>query len=230
MFKQSPALQKQQPEPIFESLFTRSSLMLFMLGEILTQALVTINSPATRARRELPNLPRRLRRLIFTVPTAMDLAPRPELEDRTRLVGLIWDGVPEFQAVYGNLCGALRQLGNPAEACCPIEALIPRASSIIDVELLQGLNNPPADMKDPFDGVKFLRVASIDPGTTNGMGGKDGKNGLPKTGIALVIDTTISMPPVPDAEAVSVALSATAAEKLHDDRIILSGKWGDGMP
>lgn len=59
LFKKSPALRKQQAEPIFESLFTRSSLMLFMLGEILTQALVTINSPATRARREQPNLPRR---------------------------------------------------------------------------------------------------------------------------------------------------------------------------
>ncbi|MDD4701823.1 MAG: virulence factor SrfB, partial [Desulfovibrio sp.] len=76
LFKKSPALQKQQAEPIFESLFTRSSLMHFMLGEILTQALVTINSPATRARRELPNLPRRLRRLIFTVPTAMPVAEK----------------------------------------------------------------------------------------------------------------------------------------------------------
>ena len=76
LFKKSPALRKQQAEPIFESLFTRSSLMLFMLGEILTQALVTINSPATRARREQPNLPRRLRRLIFTVPTAMPVAEK----------------------------------------------------------------------------------------------------------------------------------------------------------
>lgn len=76
LFKKSPALQKQEPEPIFESLFTRSSLMLFMMGEILTQALVTINSPSTRARRELPNLPRRLRRLIFTVPTAMPVAEK----------------------------------------------------------------------------------------------------------------------------------------------------------
>ena len=76
LFKQSAALRKQEAEPIFESLFTRSSLMLFMLGEILTQALVTINSPATRSRRELPNLPRRLRRIIFTVPTAMPVAEK----------------------------------------------------------------------------------------------------------------------------------------------------------
>lgn len=76
LFKKSPALRKQQAEPLFESLFTRSSLMMFMLGEILTQAIITINSPATRARRELPNLPRRLRRVIFTVPTAMPVAEK----------------------------------------------------------------------------------------------------------------------------------------------------------
>ncbi len=73
-FKRNPALRRQAQEPAFESLFTRSSLMLFMVGEILTQALVTINSPAQRGRRELPNLPRRLRRVIFTVPAAMPVA------------------------------------------------------------------------------------------------------------------------------------------------------------
>jgi hypothetical protein len=76
LFKKCPALRNQECEPAFESLFTRSSLMMFMMGEILTQALVTINSPATRARRELPNLPRRLRRVIFTVPTAMPVAEK----------------------------------------------------------------------------------------------------------------------------------------------------------
>lgn len=75
-FKRSPALRRQEREPAFESLFTRSSLMLFMVGEILTQALVTINAPETRARRELPNMPRRLRRIIFTVPTAMPVAEK----------------------------------------------------------------------------------------------------------------------------------------------------------
>ncbi len=76
LFKRSATLRKQEREPAFESLFTRSSLMLFMVGEIISQALVTINAPATRARRELPNMPRRLRRIIFTVPTAMPVAER----------------------------------------------------------------------------------------------------------------------------------------------------------
>lgn len=94
LFKLSPALKKQQPEPIFESLFTRSSLMMFMMGEILTQALITINSPAIRARRELPNVPRRLRRLIFTVPTAMPVAEK-RIFRRWVLwaVRVIWEGL-----------------------------------------------------------------------------------------------------------------------------------------
>jgi hypothetical protein len=73
-FKRNAKLRNQAREPAFESLFTRSSLMLFMAGEIITQALVTINSPAQRIRRELPNLPRRLRRIIFTAPIAMPVA------------------------------------------------------------------------------------------------------------------------------------------------------------
>ena len=72
--KRNAKLRKQAREPAFESRFTRSSLMLFMVGEILTQALITINSPAQRGRRELSNLPRRLRRIIFTVPVAMPVA------------------------------------------------------------------------------------------------------------------------------------------------------------
>ncbi len=75
-FRRSKNLRTQKKEPAFESFFTRSSLMLFMMGEIITHALVTINAPATRARRELPNIPRRLRRILFTVPTAMPVAEK----------------------------------------------------------------------------------------------------------------------------------------------------------
>lgn len=74
LFKQNPVLRKQEREIAFESHYTRSSLMLFMLVEILLQAQTTINSPGQRARRELPNVPRRLRRVIFTVPSGMPIA------------------------------------------------------------------------------------------------------------------------------------------------------------
>ena len=77
---------------------------------------------------------------------AVELAPRLGLEDRAQLLGLIWDNVPQFQSLYLQLCGALRDLGNPAEAGCPIGALIPRKTSIIDVALLHGLSEPATDM------------------------------------------------------------------------------------
>lgn len=70
---------------------------------------------------------------------AAELAPLLSLEDRAELFGLIWNAVPEFNALFLQLCAALRDLGNPAEAFCPLEALIPRSSGIIDVALLKGL-------------------------------------------------------------------------------------------
>jgi len=74
LFTRNPRLNKQEKEIAFESLYTRSSLMMFMMIEIIMHALTTINSPAQRSRRELPNLPRRLRRVIFTVPSGMPIA------------------------------------------------------------------------------------------------------------------------------------------------------------
>lgn len=54
---------------------------------------------------------------------------------------------------------------------------------------------PILNMEDPFEGLKFLKVASIDPGNA----GKDAApSGPPRTAIAFVIDTTISMKPYID--------------------------------
>ncbi|MDR0816345.1 MAG: virulence factor SrfB [Desulfovibrio sp.] len=74
LFRNHPILKYQEVDIAFDSKFTRSSLMMFLLVEVLQQALVTINSPGQRARRELPNVPRRLRQVIFTVPAGMPIA------------------------------------------------------------------------------------------------------------------------------------------------------------
>ncbi len=70
-------------------------------------------------------------------------------------------------------------------------------------------------MNDPFEGVKFLEVASIDPGAT-----KDAeKKSSPRTAIAFVIDTTISMKPYID-QSLNVMRSVydqLEEAKLHDD-------------
>ncbi|MDD2966163.1 MAG: VWA domain-containing protein [Desulfovibrionaceae bacterium] len=52
---------------------------------------------------------------------------------------------------------------------------------------------PILSTKDAFEGVKFLEVASIDPGA--GKQDAKAKGGAPRTGIVFVLDTTISMKP-----------------------------------
>lgn len=71
---------------------------------------------------------------------ALSIGPRLGLDDRVLLYALIWDEVPEFTNLLRTLLRALDALGFAEEAYAPIDALIPRASSIIDVATLQGLD------------------------------------------------------------------------------------------
>lgn len=77
--------------PVFQPHYSRSSLMTFMLSEVLLQALMQINSPAQRSKLEHAKTPRFLRSIILTVPPAM---PKPEREifRKTMLdaIGLVW--------------------------------------------------------------------------------------------------------------------------------------------
>lgn len=54
---------------------------------------------------------------------------------------------------------------------------------------------PILQTKEPFEGTKFLKVASINPGSSGSKSDTASKDGKPRTGIAIVIDTTISMGP-----------------------------------
>lgn len=71
-----PAFPDALPDPVTEPLFSRSSLMMFMLSEILAHALVTINSPENRSNQAQPDVPRRLAKIILTMPPAMPIAER----------------------------------------------------------------------------------------------------------------------------------------------------------
>ena len=101
----------------------------------------------------------------------------------------------DMEKRLGTLLSAATQAakGGTVPADLPIVASEPEGSQGAVSEKRFYLM-PILAMQDPFDGVKFLRVASIDPGdyAKNKNGGK---NGPPKTGIALVIDTSISMKP-----------------------------------
>jgi hypothetical protein len=77
--------------PVFMPHYARSALMTFMLAEVLTQALVQINSPAQRLKQGDPEKPRHLRSVILTVPPSM---PKPEREIFARrtlqAMALVW--------------------------------------------------------------------------------------------------------------------------------------------
>ena len=57
---------------------------------------------------------------------------------------------------------------------------------------------PILEMKDPYEGVKFLQVASIDPGNAGERQPAAAGAGAPRTGIAIVMDTSVSMKPYID--------------------------------
>ncbi len=77
--------------PVFEPLYSRSSIMTFALSEILLQALTLMNSPQQRGRRAHAETPRRLRRIVLTLPTGMPLAERLIFRKRAEAArDLVW--------------------------------------------------------------------------------------------------------------------------------------------
>ena len=68
--------------PSMRALYARSNLMTFALAEIFLHAFCMMNAPAHRLRRRSADLPRRLRRIIMTMPTGMPLAERQILRKR----------------------------------------------------------------------------------------------------------------------------------------------------
>ena len=77
--------------PVFMPHYSRSALMTFMLSEVLTQALVQINSPAQRLKQGDPEKARHLRTIILTVPPSM---PKPEcdifINRMEQAMALVW--------------------------------------------------------------------------------------------------------------------------------------------
>ena len=76
---------------VFNPRYSRSSLMTFMLAEVVTQALAQINSPAQRSRQGHARVPRLLNSITLTVPPGMPQAERSILSNRVfEAVGLVW--------------------------------------------------------------------------------------------------------------------------------------------
>lgn len=77
--------------PAFSPQYSRSSLMTFMLAEVLTQALSQINSPAQRSRMGHTQRPRQLTSITLTIPPGMPQVERSLLNDRLlQAISLVW--------------------------------------------------------------------------------------------------------------------------------------------
>ena len=68
--------------PAMEPYYSRSNLFSFVLTEIFVHAVTMINAPAHRLQRPDSESPRRLRRIIMTMPSAIALAERRILRER----------------------------------------------------------------------------------------------------------------------------------------------------
>lgn len=84
-------LNENERMPVFSPLYSRSSLMTMMLAEVVSQALMQINSPAQRLKMPHANVPRQLRHIILTVPPAMPKPERVIFEDAMKdALRMVW--------------------------------------------------------------------------------------------------------------------------------------------
>ncbi|MFD3189413.1 virulence factor SrfB [Sedimentitalea sp. HM32M-2] len=82
---------KTPKTPAIRPRFSRASLFGFMLAEIIAHALIQVNAPASRARRPQSELPRRLDRIILTLPTATTAQEQAIIRSKARgALALVW--------------------------------------------------------------------------------------------------------------------------------------------
>lgn len=84
-------LDMEERMPVFSPQYCRSSLMTFMLSEVLTQALIQMNSAGQRLQMSHARAPRILKNIILTVPPSMPKPERVIFEKRmSQAIGLVW--------------------------------------------------------------------------------------------------------------------------------------------
>ncbi len=82
---------KTPKTPAIRPRFSRASLFGFMLAEIIAHALIQVNAPASRARRPQSDLPRRLDRIILTLPTATTAQEQAIIRSKAKgALTLVW--------------------------------------------------------------------------------------------------------------------------------------------
>ena len=77
--------------PAIRPQFSRSALFGFMLAEIIAHTLIQVNDPASRSRRPQSDLPRRLNRIILSLPTATSVQEQAIIRSRAAgALHLVW--------------------------------------------------------------------------------------------------------------------------------------------
>lgn len=151
-------------QPAVRARFSRSSLATLLLTELLLQALSQINAPETRYARSFPDVPRRLRRILLTMPPAMALAEQQIFQQRAEAaVKLAWD-LMGWGTPGSNIPPEPRVIANLDEAT---------ATQLVFLynEAAQRLQGDPGSffaltgrVREGYGSEPCLRVASIDVG------------------------------------------------------------------
>ena len=98
-------LRQKGETPARELRFSRSSFMMFMIAELIAHAFTQINNPQERSRRPNAQIPRRLSRIILTIPTAMPSREQSILKKRaTEALDYVWKilQLPKDSLVYSK--------------------------------------------------------------------------------------------------------------------------------
>jgi hypothetical protein len=151
--------------PAQRARFSRSSLMTFLLAEILMQALSQINSVEARYARSFPEVPRRLTRIILTMPPAMPLAEQRIFRDRAKAAtALVWE-------LLGLANGATHAPPEPRSIITNLDEATATQIVFLYSEVSQRLRGDPAAFfaltgkpRAKYGAQPSLRVASIDVG------------------------------------------------------------------
>ncbi len=145
--------------------YSRSSMMMFYLAEVFTQALCQINSFSQRKKRPYTDVPRRLNRIILTMPTAMTIPERRLFDKWARLsLKVVADA---FKIDADHLPELILQWDEATGTQTVFLYNEIKANYRGDIDLFYTANrrpqpNPNADSSDPDD--RCIRIASLDIG------------------------------------------------------------------
>jgi hypothetical protein len=86
------------------------------------------------------------------------LAPYLSLEDRAELFSILWGRHKPLTALFLTLLRALEKVGFAEEAFCPLAALVPAETGILNVETLAGLDQSDGETLELSTGARTARL------------------------------------------------------------------------